>query len=122
MRLMGRTVPWWMFLPILVEAMLPLWISLGGYLGYDFMPVPGGGGTRPRFHSPALEHVFYSGLTTLYFVDLVPAIVVSKIMPDAVPEGTRVIFAMFLIGTGASGLLFRVAPSQPRQSPAAAKT
>jgi hypothetical protein len=108
--LLGRArkiVRWWMFIPFLIVLIGPGWVWLGDYLRIDMMPVPGGGGSQPRYDNDALSFSYFCFFMLIILADL-PGILVARLAGRLIPPPALFVTGLFISAVIYSVLLFLI--------------
>ena len=82
---MSRLARWSILTPFLVSLLVPIWLLLADYLGYEifFMPEP----QSPRFPSAVLGATFYIVWWPLFLLFIAPGSFVTHPIIHFVPDG-----------------------------------
>ena len=102
-RRMSRLARWLIFSPLLLSLLIPVWLLLGDFLGYEifFAPDP----ATPRFDWPWLSAAFYIVWWPLFLLFVVPGSFLSHPVIHFVPQG----LLRFAVPGIAAGLAYSLA-------------
>ena len=82
---MSRLARWLILAPFLLSLLVPVWLLLSEYLGYDIFPAPDP--MPPRFDSAWLAATFYIVWYPLLAVFIVPGLFICHPLIHFVPQG-----------------------------------
>ena len=100
---MSRLARWLILAPLLVSLLVPVWLLLSGFLGYDilFAPDP----MTPRYESAWIGAAFYIVWWPLFLLFIVPGLFVCHPLIHFVPQG----FLRFAIPGVVAGCIYSLA-------------
>src|SRR5450756_3257236 len=93
-----QSIRWWMFIPFLLVLIVPGWMKLGDYLGYDLLVSPDP--SPPRFNNHLLGACYYLVWWVLFFIAVIPSLVFKSnlggLVPDSFSSMVGLVFVAFL--------------------------
>ena len=93
-----------MLLPLLLIFIVPAWMRLGEFLGYDLFPAPDA--APPRYSSQLLGSFYYIIWWSLVILGFFPSSIVMFPFGDFIPEPMRLWFGLVVVSVVYSGILF----------------
>ena len=99
-----KTFRWWILLPLLFIFLVPAWVWLGDYLGYDIIIAPDP--SQPRFKSELLGAFFYIIWYALALFVVLPATVLSIPLGIFITGQGRIEIGVILVSLFYSAILF----------------
>jgi undecaprenyl pyrophosphate phosphatase UppP len=100
----SQTFRWWIFLPVLLIFIVPAWMKLGDFLGYDLFPAPDP--APPRYSSELLGSCYYIVWWVLAVLVFLPACVLVLPFGDLFPVPMRLWIGLIAVSLLYSGVLF----------------
>jgi len=95
---------WWIFLPVLLIFIVPVWMWLGDFLGYDLLIAPDP--APPRYGSELLGSCYYIVWYGLAIFVLLPGTLLTLPLGSLLGDQIRIGFGVILVSLFYSGILF----------------
>jgi hypothetical protein len=101
---MSRLARWFIFSPLLLSLLVPVWLLLSDFLGYEvfFAPDP----TSPRYDWAWLSAAFYIVWWPLFLLFVVPGAIMAHPLISFVPDRY---FLCFAVGGLTAGVVYTLA-------------